>query len=172
VPNVACSDYQNHDVNLGSRSDTILIGTPSNSTTSLTYNSTRLSMDIFWLIGIKCAYLVNRSTMTQIESCPLTNLDRCVIKSMEMLSHFHCGMLKGSNVPPDLWCSNFAFWHTKQDAIKSTMSIFIPVHQKDSFRSLYILVIPECMLRQLLWPSSKIFFLSRGPGTHTYVLEP
>jgi len=115
-----------------------------------------------------CQFVYNH----QIESWPLTDLGRCVTKSMEILSHFHWGIFRGSNIALNLWCSILAFWHTKQDATKSAMSVFIPVHQKDSFRSLYILVILGCMLRRLLWPSSKILFLSRGPhGTHTLFLN-
>ena len=66
---------------------------------SLTYNSASLSRDIFWLIGWKWPHFVSMSTITQMESCPLTYLGKCVTKSMEMLSHFHWGISRGSNVP-------------------------------------------------------------------------
>jgi len=171
VPNAAYIDCQNLDVNRGSRSDTMLAGTPCNLTTSLTYNSANLSIDSFWFIGKKWAHFVSRSTITQIASKPLVVLGKWVTKSIAMLSHFHWGISNGSRVPPGLWCSIFAFWQTRQDGTKSATFVFMPVHQNVAFKSLYILVIPGCMLRRLLWPSSKSIFLStRLLGTHTLSL--
>ena len=112
VPNTAYRDCQKWEVILGSLSDTMLAGTPCNLTTSRMYNSANLSIDSFWLISRKWAHLVNLSMITQIESCPLVDLGRCVTKSMAMLSHLHWGISSGYNVPPGLWCSIFAFWHT------------------------------------------------------------
>jgi len=111
VPNVACNDCQNREVNLGSRSNTMLSSTPCNLTTSRTYNSANLSIDHFWFIGRKCAHFVSLSTITQTESWPLVDRRRCVTKSIEILSHFHWGTSSGCRVPPGLWCSILAFWH-------------------------------------------------------------
>jgi len=160
VPNVIYSDCQNLDVNLRSRSDTMLVGTLYNLTTFLTYNFANLSMDVFWLISRKCTHLVNLSIITQIESLPFVDLGTWVTKFMKMLSHFHWGISSVTSMP-------LAFG-VQSSLFGTPTSIFILVHQKDSFRSLYILVIPGCMLRRLLCPSSKIFFInSLFLGAHT-----
>ena len=130
VPKAACRDYQKWEVILGSLSDTMLAGTPCSLTISLTYNFASLSIENFWLMARKWAHLVNLSTITHIESFPLVDLGRWVTKSMTMLSHFHWGMSSGCNVPPGLWCSIFAFWHTKHDATKSATSVFISFYHR------------------------------------------
>ena len=138
---------------------TILSGTPCNLTISRIYKSASLSMDILRLISKKWVHFVSRSTITQMASCPFINLGKWVTKSMKTLSHFHWGMSSGYRVPPGLWCSILAFWHTKHAATMSATSVFIPGHQNDSFKSLYIFVIPECIMRWPLCPSSKILLL-------------
>ncbi|GJY26732.1 hypothetical protein Tco_0401458 [Tanacetum coccineum] len=52
------------------------------------------------LVGMKCADLVRRSTMTQIVSCPLDVLGSSVTKSNVILSHFHVG-ISGCISKPD-----------------------------------------------------------------------
>src|SRR3954465_14040250 len=56
--------------------------------------------------GMKCATLVSRSTMTQIESGLLLDLGSPVMKSMPICSHFHLVTRSGCNNPAGLWCSS------------------------------------------------------------------
>jgi hypothetical protein len=48
-----------------------------------------------WDGGMKWADLVKRSTMIHIELYPREVRGKPTIKSMQMYSHFHLGMLKG-----------------------------------------------------------------------------
>jgi hypothetical protein len=45
--------------------------------------------------GIKCVDFVRRSTMTHIEFYPRDVRGKPIMKSIQMFSHFHSGMLKG-----------------------------------------------------------------------------
>jgi len=64
----------------------------------------------------------------------------------------------------------FLTYQTRSDIIST--SVFMPVHQKVAFKSLYILVIPGCMLRRLLCPSGKSIFLKTLLlGIHTLSLN-
>jgi len=61
----------------------------------------------YWIVeyvlwtGRKCADLVSRSTITNIESKPLDVLGRPTIKSILILSHFQDGIGKGCSGPVD-----------------------------------------------------------------------
>jgi hypothetical protein len=52
--------------------------------------------------GIKWDDLVKRSTMTQLELCPRKMRGKLTMKSIQMFSHFHSGMLKGCRFPVGL----------------------------------------------------------------------
>ena len=67
------------------------------------------------------------------------------IKSMVMLSHFHCGMSRGLSNPPGLWCSALTLLHVSHRATCPAMSFFISFHQKTFLKSAYILVLPGCI---------------------------
>ncbi|GJS41845.1 hypothetical protein Tco_0566888 [Tanacetum coccineum] len=68
------------------------IGTPCRETISLMYNLVRVSILSVSQVGMKCADLVRRSTMTQIVSCPFDVKGSFVKKSIVILSHFHIGI--------------------------------------------------------------------------------
>ncbi|MFS7978393.1 hypothetical protein Hanom_Chr10g00914981 [Helianthus anomalus] len=70
----------------------IEVGTPCLETTSLRYISAKVENLSVSLIAKKCADFVSRSTITQIVSFPRWDLGRPVTKSMEICSHFHCGI--------------------------------------------------------------------------------
>jgi hypothetical protein len=53
-------------------------------------------------MGMKWADLVMRSMMTHIELYPREVRGKLTMKSIQMLSHFHSGMLKGHRFPVDL----------------------------------------------------------------------
>ncbi|GJY94266.1 hypothetical protein Tco_0510627 [Tanacetum coccineum] len=61
-------------------------------TISFMYNIVRVSILSVSRVGMKCADLVRRSTMTQIVSCPLEVLGSFVMKFFVILSHFHIGI--------------------------------------------------------------------------------
>ena len=82
---------QNLDVNLGSRSETIDIGTQCNLTISSTYNQASLSNGSSLLTGRKCEDFISLSTITHMASCCLRVLGSLVTKSIVILSHFHTG---------------------------------------------------------------------------------
>jgi hypothetical protein len=52
--------------------------------------------------GMKWADLVKRSTMTHIELYPREVRGKPTMKSMQMFSHFHSGILKGCRFPVGL----------------------------------------------------------------------
>jgi hypothetical protein len=52
--------------------------------------------------GMKWADLVKRSMMTHIELYPREVRGKPTIKSMQMFSHFHSGILKGCRFPAGL----------------------------------------------------------------------
>nr|GEU85569.1 hypothetical protein [Tanacetum cinerariifolium] len=62
---------RNLDVKRLSRSEIMDIGTPCRETISFIYKLVRVSILSVSLMGMKCADLVRRSTMTQTVSCPL-----------------------------------------------------------------------------------------------------
>jgi hypothetical protein len=90
-----CNFSQNLEVNRGSRSDTMEIGTPCNLTISRTYNSASLSIESVTLIGRKWAHFINLSIMTHITSCLLGAFGRPTTKSITIWSHFHVGTSSG-----------------------------------------------------------------------------
>jgi hypothetical protein len=53
-------------------------------------------------MGMKWADLVKRSTMTHIELYPCEVRGKPIMKSMQMFSHFHSGMLKSCRFPVGL----------------------------------------------------------------------
>ena len=66
-----CKLGQNHEVNLGSLSETMETGVPCSLIISLTYNWANLSNESLFLIGRKWADFVSLSTITHIVSWPL-----------------------------------------------------------------------------------------------------
>nr|GEY23998.1 hypothetical protein [Tanacetum cinerariifolium] len=68
------------------------IGTPCQETISLMYNLVRVFILSVAPVGMKCADLVWRSTMTQIVSCSFDVLGSFEMKSIVILSHFHKGI--------------------------------------------------------------------------------
>jgi hypothetical protein len=61
---------------------------------------------IVWT-GMKCADLVRRSIITQIESNPFEVLGKPTMKSILISSHFQAGMGKGYNSLADFRCTAF-----------------------------------------------------------------
>ena len=120
-------------------------------------------------MGKKWADFVSRSTITQIASKPALVLGNPDTKSIAILSHFHCGISKGCNIPEGLWCSIFTFWQVKHFETYSATSFFIPGHQNIAFKSWYILVLPGWMENPLLCASFKISCL-KVPTSGTMIL--
>ena len=71
VPMASYKLDQNLDVNMGSRSEIIDIGTPCNLTISSTYNWANLFNESSLLTGRKCVDIVSLSTITHMASCCL-----------------------------------------------------------------------------------------------------
>jgi hypothetical protein len=61
--------------------------------------------------GIKWADLVRRSIMTHFELYPREVWGKPTMKSMQMFSHFHSGMLKGCRFLAGLKWSALTLWH-------------------------------------------------------------
>jgi len=99
---------------------------------------------------------------------PFAVFCKLVTKSIEILSYFHSRILNSCMNPDGFWCSTFDLWQTKQEYTNSTTSFFIPDHQSIFLWPWYILVAPWCILKPLLWPSSRIPYCSSGKlGTQT-----
>ena len=95
VPTASCKLFQNSLVEIGSQSLTMLEGIPWSRTISLRYVDARDEAVLLLLTGIKWALFVSLSTITQMLVLPLLDLGISSIKSIEMMSHFHCGTSKG-----------------------------------------------------------------------------
>ena len=128
VPKYFCKLTQNWDVNWGSLSDTILISTLCNFTTSLMYNLVSIARENSVLIGMKCADLVKWSTMTQMTLFLLNVVSNPFTKSMVILSHFYFGTSNGCIRLEGLWCLAFTCWHIMHLATKDAISFFMPFH--------------------------------------------
>lgn len=117
--------FQNLGLNLISLSDIILYKIPCRLTILSIYNSANLCKGWMILIDKKWVDLVSLSIITQIESHSFVVFGKLVTKSMEIISHFHSGILNGCIRPNDLWCSIFDSWQVKQAYRNSTTSLFI-----------------------------------------------
>jgi hypothetical protein len=54
----------------------------------------------------------------------LVEVGNPVMKSMEMVSHFHSRIGRGCNNPAGCRCSSFIYWHSMHLARYSAMSFF------------------------------------------------
>src|SRR3954469_4360569 len=96
-------------------------------------------------MGMKWGDLVNRSTTTQMVSCPAVVLGNPHTRSMVMWSHFQLGTSKGCNKSLALSWSAFTCWQVKHRATYFTTSFFIPGHLNCLCKSRYILFPPGCI---------------------------
>jgi hypothetical protein len=64
------------------------------------------------LVGMKCAILLNRSTITMMASKPFDG-GKLTMKSMDTLSHGPSGIDKGCNKPTCFLLSVRFCWHVK-----------------------------------------------------------
>jgi hypothetical protein len=106
--------------------------------------------------GMKWANLVKRSTMTHIALYPHEVRGKPTMKSMQMFSHFHSGILKGCRFPAGLKWSALILWQVSHSDTYFALSCFILVHQKFFFKSWYILLVPEWIEYHEQWASSMI----------------
>jgi len=95
VFNPANNSFQNIDVNLTSLSKITILWIPCN----LNISFINISMMLIDLLedfrGIKCVDLLILSITTIIESLCILVLGKLVIKSSEIVSHFHSGIGRG-----------------------------------------------------------------------------
>ena len=75
-------DFQNKLVNLGSLSETMVLGMPCSRKTLSKKSRARLGAETLVVVGTKCAILLNRSTNTAIASCPAFVRGSWVIRSI------------------------------------------------------------------------------------------
>ena len=99
VPIAFCKYSQNLEVNLGSLSDTIDIGTPCSRTILFKYFSANCSSEHPQRISMKCVDFVSLSMITHTALIPLIVRGNPVTKSIVILSHFHTGIRRGCNMP-------------------------------------------------------------------------
>jgi hypothetical protein len=111
---------------------------------------------------MKWVVLVNRSTITQIESFLLEVHGKPTIKSILMSSHFHKGIVNCWSTPADFKWLALTQWQVSHSATYLAMSTFMFEHQKFFLKSWYILVLSEWIENLERWASSKIFFRSFG----------
>lgn len=106
---------------------------------------------------MKCALLVNRSTITYMPSFPSLNLDSLSIKFIDICSHFHFKIASGSSNPPRFrWCT---YWKLKHVLTFEAISLFKPSHQITRFISSYILLTSGLLVNFEWWLSLGISFL-------------
>jgi hypothetical protein len=116
--------------------------------------------------GMKWADLVKRPMMTHIELYPREVRGKPTMKSMQMFSHFHSGMLKGCRFLVGLTWSALTLRHMSHSDTYFVISRFIRVHQKLFFKSWYILLVPGWIEYCKQWASSMILrWSSKSFGT-------
>ena len=77
----------------------------------------------YWL---KMCFFENLSTRTVMEWCCFIVIGKPIIKSMEIISHFHSRIGEGCNKLARCWWSAFTCWHFMHLEIYSAMSLLIP----------------------------------------------
>ncbi|GJY27613.1 hypothetical protein Tco_0403380, partial [Tanacetum coccineum] len=137
-------------------------GTPCRKTISFIYNLVRVSILSIALMGMKCADLVRRSTMTQIVSCLLDVLGSFVTKSIVILSHFHVGIF--GCIKPG-WMEYFDLWDScmikSLKPPKNGNQLWFLIHRVLSGRTSNALSIPH-RFSALMFPSLMPRFRLRG----------
>jgi hypothetical protein len=106
-------DFQKLEVNCVSLSNMISLGIPCSlniSFMNILAISIALQVD---LTGIKWADLLNLSSTTMMASFCLVEVGNPVMKSMEMVSHFHSGIGRGCNNHVGCRCSALTCWHSR-----------------------------------------------------------
>jgi hypothetical protein len=109
---------------------------------------------------MKWADLVKWSTMTHIELYPCEVRGKPTMKSMQMSSHFHSGMLKGCMFSAGLKWSALTRWQVSHSDTYFAVSHFILINQKFTFKSWYILLVLRWIEYREQWASS--MFLQRS----------
>jgi hypothetical protein len=110
--------------------------------------------------GMKWADLVKRSMMTHIELHPCEVWGQPTMKSMQMFSHFHSGMLKGCRFSVGLKWSALILRQVSHSDTNFAISRFILVHQKFFFKFWCILLVPRSIEYHEQWTSSMILWRS------------
>jgi hypothetical protein len=107
VFNPANNYFQEADVNFMSLSEITILGIPC----SLKFSFMNILAMLIALkvdfTGKKCADLLSLSTTTINESLCFWFLGKPIIKSSDIVSHFHFGTGKGCNRPSGCWCLAF-----------------------------------------------------------------
>jgi hypothetical protein len=106
-------DFQKLEVNFVSLSDMISLGIPYSlniSFMNMLAISITLQVD---LTGIKWADFLNLSTTTMMASFCLVEVGNPVMKSMEMVSHFHYEIGRGCNNLVGRRCSTLTYSHSR-----------------------------------------------------------
>ena len=137
VFNPTNNSFQKAYVNFTSLSEITILGIPCNLKIYFMNISAMLisfKVDFTWM---KRAKLLSLSITTKIESLCFWVFGKPVIKSSEMVSHFHYGTGNGYNRPAGCWCSALTCWQTWHLAKYSVVSPFI-LGQKNSFLSVVI----------------------------------
>lgn len=93
------------------------------------YNLDSLSNGKLCLIKMKCAVLVNLSTIIQIPSQPFGVLGNLNKKSMLMCSHFHSRFGKGHNNPLVFCRWGLTCWQVKYLATNFAIFRYMPGHE-------------------------------------------
>lgn len=112
MPKYWNNPFKKLEVNLALWPDMITFGIPCNLKTSF-----MKILDISLVLcvdfrGIKWDALENLSTTTKIESWCFPVMGNLVVKSTDIISHFHFGMAKGCNNLVGYWCSTLACWYS------------------------------------------------------------
>jgi hypothetical protein len=115
--------------------DTMVLGTPCRLRIRSKYNFASVTVECFTFTGRKCANLVSRSIMTQIESNYLDVVGNPVIKSIPISSHFQDRIGNGCNIPADFRRTTFTLRQVSHLTTYLAILIFILVHQNLCFKS-------------------------------------
>jgi hypothetical protein len=101
----ANNSFQKADVNFTSLSEITILGIPCILKIYFMNISAMFIALKVDFIRIKCADLLSLSITTMIESFCFLFLGKLVIKSSDIVSHFHSGTGNGCNRPVGCWCS-------------------------------------------------------------------
>lgn len=145
VPKIPINACQNYPVKRGSRSLTIVTGTPKSLTilskkrraTSPALRSSPI------LQGVIRTSFVNRSTQVNTALKPPED-GRCVMKSMDQDSNRPAGTGRGYSSPAGALVESFVRWHTGQAPTYSRTTRSMRGHQTRAYNARRVLRTPRC----------------------------
>lgn len=144
IPNIARNIVHVAEVNLESLSETMSLGRPWVLHISFANILAKSAAVLFpSSSGMECAIFVNLSMIIHSSVCP-SEFGKSVMKSILIDCQGACGSSSGDSRPYCLWRFALSARLFGHDCMYSTMSLFIPSHQKFLRINSVVLSCPKC----------------------------